>query len=55
MAAQFTIPTLQSAWRVLRRGPPAKALSLEHDVPVPSELKDGEVLVKVEAAALNPV
>jgi NADPH:quinone reductase-like Zn-dependent oxidoreductase len=53
--ASTQIPSTQKAWRVVRRGSPADAVILEADVPVPSDIKEGEVLVKVEAAALNPV
>ena len=50
-----TIPATQKTWRPVRSGEPAKALALADDVPVPSKLKKGEILVKVQAAALNPV
>ena len=46
-------PKMQRAWRAIRRGAPSKALALQ-DIPVPT-LSEGEVLVKVQAAALNPV
>jgi hypothetical protein len=51
------LPSTQTAWCHLRRGTPAEALELVHDAPVPGldGLKDDEVLVKVHAAALNPV
>ncbi|KAA1471271.1 NAD(P)-binding protein [Dentipellis sp. KUC8613] len=49
------IPEKQKAWIVVRRGKPKDALVLKTDAPVPSTLKPGEVLVKVQAAALNPV
>jgi NADPH:quinone reductase-like Zn-dependent oxidoreductase len=49
------IPTVQKAWRVVRQGPPAKALDFKADVPVLSDLKPGDILIKVQAAALNPV
>ncbi|KAH0584321.1 Zinc-type alcohol dehydrogenase-like protein C16A3.02c [Termitomyces sp. J132] len=49
------LPKTQRAWIVERTGPPAKALSLRSDWPVPSQLEPGEVLVKIQAAALNPV
>ena len=49
------IPTTQRAWRSVRRGVPSKSLELQDNVPVASDLQDGEVLVKIEAAALNPV
>ncbi|KAG8934052.1 hypothetical protein FRC02_010644 [Tulasnella sp. 418] len=50
-----TIPDTQRAWRVVQRGHPKKALRLRDDVPVLSDLKDGEVLVKIKSAALNPI
>ncbi|KAF9477349.1 NAD(P)-binding protein [Pholiota conissans] len=49
-----TIPDTQTAWVVVQQGTPSKALSLETDWPVSKQLKSGEVLVKVQAAALNP-
>ena len=49
-----SLSATQRAWIVERRGPPEKALRLHEDWPVPKPLA-GEVLVKVEAAALNPV
>jgi NADPH:quinone reductase-like Zn-dependent oxidoreductase len=49
------IPKTQRAWRVLRRGHPSKALEFAQNAPVRTDLADGEVLVKVGAAALNPV
>ncbi|TDL27567.1 NAD(P)-binding protein [Rickenella mellea] len=48
------IPQVQKVWRVVGSGLPAKALKLE-EIPVPSDLQPGEVLVKIQAAALNPV
>jgi hypothetical protein len=50
-----TIPKVQRAWRVVRQGHPSKALKYVNDAPVRTDLADGEVLVKVGAAALNPV
>ncbi|KAK7695386.1 hypothetical protein QCA50_000022 [Cerrena zonata] len=49
------IPDKQKAWRAVKRGTPAEAIRFDKDAPVPSKLKQGEVLVKVQAAALNPV
>ncbi|KAG5635903.1 hypothetical protein H0H81_009728 [Sphagnurus paluster] len=49
------VPKTQRAWIIQSRGPPSKALSLQSNWEVPTELKEGEVLVKVQAAALNPV
>lgn len=48
------LPAMQKSWRAMRSGKPADVLALV-DVPVPAKLKKGEVLVKVQAAALNPV
>ena len=50
----MSIPTIQKAWRVVRRGLPAQALEFK-DIPVPTSIPAGNVLVKVQAAALNPV
>ncbi|KIY51029.1 NAD(P)-binding protein [Fistulina hepatica ATCC 64428] len=50
-----SIPRTQKAWIVERRGVPSKALTLKNDWPVPTKLDKDEVLVKVQAAALNPV
>ncbi|KAK0470504.1 hypothetical protein IW261DRAFT_1516310 [Armillaria novae-zelandiae] len=49
------VPQTQKAWIINRRGEPKDVLSLRTDWPVPSKLAKGEVLVKVQAAALNPV
>ncbi|KAJ7115815.1 NAD(P)-binding protein [Mycena epipterygia] len=47
--------TTYSAWFVVRRGPPAKALPLKAGLPIPAQLSKGHVLVKVQATALNPL
>lgn len=49
------LPSVQQAWRIIRKGAPAKALILDLDFPVPTKIPAGEILVKVQAAALNPV
>ena len=43
------------AWRVVRKGLPQDALQLETSLPIPKDLKHGDVLLKVQAGALNPV
>ncbi|KAI0361552.1 NAD-P-binding protein [Trametes cingulata] len=48
------IPTTRKTWRATGRGAPAQVLKLV-DAPVPAKLGRGEVLVRVQAAALNPV
>jgi hypothetical protein len=50
----FSLPITQMAWREERRGPPEQCLE-QKKVPVMHDLAPGEVLVKIEAAALNPV
>lgn len=48
-------PDIQRAWTIVRRGRPAYALKLKTDWPVPKKLEKGEVLVRIQAGALNPV
>lgn len=45
--------TMMKSWHVTASGDPSKVLQFG-DVPVP-KLKKGDILVKVQAAALNPV
>jgi NADPH:quinone reductase-like Zn-dependent oxidoreductase len=51
----MALPEKQRAWRLLKQGKPRQALSLQDDVAVPSKLAAGQVLVRIEAAALNPL
>lgn len=53
--ANTTIPEKQRAWVVVKRGKPKNALVFDQKAPVPSDLGPGEVLLRVQAAALNPV
>jgi len=55
MPSPNVIPTKQRAWVVTKRGSPKDAVVLKEDYPVDSKLKKGEVLVKIHAAALNPI
>ncbi|KAH9920420.1 chaperonin 10-like protein [Amylocystis lapponica] len=48
----MSLPNTQKAWIVVRKGDPSTALELRPDAPV---LTKGEVLIKTQAAALNPV
>ncbi|PSS37418.1 hypothetical protein PHLCEN_2v722 [Hermanssonia centrifuga] len=50
-----SVPQIQKAWLILRKGKPSDVLALKQDVAVPSKLSKGEVLVRVQAAAMNPV
>lgn len=49
----MALPETQKAWVVEGRGNPQKALVLKTQHPLP-KVKADEVLVKVQAAALNP-
>jgi NADPH:quinone reductase-like Zn-dependent oxidoreductase len=49
------LPSVQKAWRIVRRGDPVTALVLDTHVPVPTKIPAGDVLLKIQAAALNPV
>jgi NADPH:quinone reductase-like Zn-dependent oxidoreductase len=49
------LPLKQKAWLVVRRGAPKDAVVFSDQVDVPSKLAPGEVLIKVQAAAFNPV
>ncbi|KAF9566242.1 NAD(P)-binding protein [Agrocybe pediades] len=49
------IPDTQRAWVNVTRGTPPQALLFKDDWPVPKKLAPGEVLVQIQAAALNPV
>lgn len=49
------IPAVQKAWVNVRRGKPSEAVLFRDDYPVPSKLPPGEVLIKIQAAAYNPV
>ena len=48
------VPSAMKAWVYEEYGSPEKVLQLKSDVPVPG-VGDDQVLIKVEAAALNPV
>ena len=49
------LPSVQTVWKIVRKGDPAKALVKEENAPVPNKIPEGCVLVKVQAASLNPV
>ncbi len=49
-----TIPTTQRAWVIEKLGGPRDSLRLHADRPVPKP-ETGEALVKIQAAALNPM
>lgn len=50
-----SIPEKQKAWLAVKRGTPAQAIRYDESVPLSSKLEPSQVLVKVQAAALNPV
>ncbi|KAJ7627536.1 hypothetical protein DFH06DRAFT_1442816 [Mycena polygramma] len=43
-----------SAWLVTQRGHPRDALQLKTGLPIPTQVPEGHVLLKVQAVALNP-
>ncbi|TFK27373.1 NAD(P)-binding protein [Coprinopsis marcescibilis] len=48
------VPDVQKAWVEIAQGTPEHALQLKSDWPVAKQLVPGDVLVKIQAAALNP-
>lgn len=48
------IPMTMKAWLVVKNGEPRHALALKTDYPVPSKLKSGNILIKVDYTSLNP-
>jgi len=54
MSENLAIPQTQTVWRAVRKGTPATGLERDTSAPVSSDLAPGDVLVKVDAAALNP-
>lgn len=50
-----SLPAVQRAWICVARGKPATALRFETAYPVPTKVPRGSVLIRVQAAALNPV
>lgn len=54
MASTDAIPKTMKAWLVTRNGEPRDALALKTDIAVPASVKAGNLLIKVEYAALNP-
>ncbi|EFI28442.1 quinone oxidoreductase-like protein [Coprinopsis cinerea okayama7 len=55
MTTDIAVPDVQRAWVVVDQGPPRQVLKLKSDWPVLKKLEPGYVLVKIQAAALNPV
>ena len=53
--ATTSLPSVQTVWKIVRRGDPAKALVKDQNAPVPTKIPEGYVLVKIQAASLNPV
>ncbi|KAJ7767431.1 hypothetical protein DFH07DRAFT_1011164 [Mycena maculata] len=47
--------TTYKAWYEIKKGHPSDALELKTGLPIPTHLRKGDVLVKVQATALNPV
>ena len=49
------LPSVQTAYRIVRKGDPATALVKDDNAPVPTDIPKGHVLVKVQAVSLNPM
>lgn len=48
------MPQTMKAWLVTKNGEPRDALALKTDIPVPTTVKAGNLLIRVQYAALNP-
>jgi len=55
MDPQPPLPSVQTAYRIVRKGDPARALLKDDNAPVPTDIPTGHVLVKVQAVSLNPM
>jgi len=55
MDPQHPSPSVQTAYRIVRKGDPATALVRDDNAPVPTNIPKGHVLIKVQAVSLNPV
>jgi len=53
-ATSSVLPSVQTVWKIVRRGDPIKALVKDDNAPVPKKIPKGCVLIKVQAASLNP-
>ena len=51
----ISLPRTQRVWRAVRKGTPQDGLQFDSAARISAELQPGEILVKVAAAALNPV
>ena len=49
-----SLPSVQTVWKIVRKGDPAKAL-VKEEAPVPKIIPKGYVLIKIQAASLNPM
>jgi len=49
------LPSVQAVWKIIRKGHPIKALVKDENAPVPTEIPEGCMLLKIQAASLNPV
>ncbi|KAH6919009.1 quinone oxidoreductase [Coprinopsis sp. MPI-PUGE-AT-0042] len=55
MSTAASIPDIQKAWLQVGQGTPQNAMQMKTDWPVTKKVPAGKVLVRVQAAALNPV
>jgi len=54
-ATVVPLPSVQTVWKIVRKGSPAKALVKDENAPVPTKIPEGCILLKIQAASLNPV
>ncbi|PQQ03448.1 2-methylene-furan-3-one reductase-like [Prunus yedoensis var. nudiflora] len=54
MAAEANLPSVNKAWVYAEYGKPADVLKLDPNMPL-SQVEEDQVLIKVAAAALNPI
>ena len=47
--------SVQTAYRIVRKGNPTTALVRDNNTPVPVNIPKGQVLIKVQAVSLNPM
>lgn len=55
MDSRPPLPSVQTAYRIVRKGDPVTALVRDDNTPVPTSIPRGQVLIRVQAVSLNPM